>query len=129
MSAVRLLEPEDLEEIATRLGLVVRDGGLLASAAMRPATRLYGEEMYPGVVTKAAAVMHSVVTNHPLVDGNKRLGWLVLVITLDLNGVRLDVDDDEGFDLTMRVAEGATDLEGIVEVVQGWIERNADAAR
>jgi death-on-curing protein len=129
MSAVRLLEPEDLEGIATRLGLVVRDGGLLASAAMRPATRLYGEEMYPGVVTKAAAVMHSVVTNHPLVDGNKRLGWLVLVITLDLNGVRLDVDDDEGFDLTMRVAEGATDLEEIVDVVQGWIERNADAAR
>ena len=120
---VRLLSGEDLERIATRMGLVVRDGGLLASATVRPSTRLYGEDMYPGIVAKAAAIMHSIVTHHPLVDGNKRLGWVALVVTLDLNDIRLDVPDDEAFDLTIRVAAGQADLAEIETAVHGWITR------
>ena len=120
---VRLLSGEDLERIATRMGLVVRDGGLLASATVRPSTRLYGEDMYPGIVAKAAAIMHSIVTHHPLVDGNKRLGWVALVVTLDLNEIRLDVPDDEAFDLTIRVAAGQADLAEIETAVHGWITR------
>lgn len=121
--AVRLLSGEDLERIASRMGLIVRDGGLLTSATLRPATRLYGEDMYPGLVAKAAAIMHSIVTHHPLVDGNKRLGWVALVVTLDLNGVRLDVPDDDAFDLTIRVAAGSADLADIETAVQDWISR------
>lgn len=117
----RLLDPEDLLSIADRLGLAVRDRGLLASAAVRPATRLYGEEMYPSLVEKAAAIMHSIVTSHPLVDGNKRLGWLALVITLDLNGVRLDVADDEAFGLVIAVANGSADLDRIIGTVETWL--------
>jgi death on curing protein len=120
---VRLLSGEDLERIATRMGLVVRDGGLLTSATVRPSTRLYGEDMYPGIVAKAAAIMHSIVTHHPLVDGNKRLGWVALVVTLDLNEIRLDVPDDEAFDLTIRVAAGQADLAEIETAVHGWITR------
>ncbi len=120
---VRLLSGEDLERIATRMGLVVRDGGLLASATVRPSTRLYGEDMYPGIVAKAAAIMHSIVTHHPLVDGNKRLGWVAPVVTLDLNDIRLDVPDDEAFDLTIRVAAGQADLAEIETAVHGWITR------
>ncbi len=56
---------------------------MLASAPAHPATRLYGEEMHPSLIAKAAAIMRSIVTGHPLVDGNPRLGWLALVITLD----------------------------------------------
>jgi death-on-curing protein len=121
--AVRLLSGEDLERIASRMGLIVRDGGLLTSSTLRPATRLYGEDMYPGLVAKAAAIMHSIVTHHPLVDGNKRLGWVALVVTLDLNGVRLDVPDDDAFDLTIRVAAGSADLADIETAVQDWISR------
>jgi len=121
--AVRLLSGEDLERIASRMGLVVRDGGLLTSATLRPATRLYGEDMYPGLVAKAAAIMHSIVTHHPLVDGNERLGWVAPVVTLDLNGVRLDVPDDDAFDLTIRVAAGSADLADIETAVQDWIAR------
>jgi len=105
------------------MGLVVRDGGLLTSATYRPATRLYGEDMYPGLVAKAAAIMHSIVTHHPLVDGNERLGWVAPVVTLDLNGVRLDVPDDDAFDLTIRVAAGSADLADIETAVQDWIAR------
>lgn len=123
--AVRLLSGEDLERIASRMGLVVRDGGLLTSATLRPATRLYGEDMYPGLVAKAAAIMHSIVTHHPLVDGNERLGWVAPVVTLDLNGVRLDVPDDDAFDLTIRVAAGSADLADIETAVQDWISRRS----
>ena len=116
-----LLTYDDLTRIADQMGLVVRDAGLLASAANRPATRLFGEDAYPDQVTKAAAVMHSIVAHHPLVDGNKRLGWVSLVLTQDLNGIRLDVADDEAFDLTLRVASGNAGLEEIVAEVNAWL--------
>ncbi len=116
-----LLTGEDLLRFADAMGLSVRDEGLLMSAAIRPAMRLYGNDLYPDVVTKAAVVMHSIVAHHPLVDGNKRLGWIALVTTLAINDVVLDVPDDEGFDLTMRVAEGSADVDAITAQVHVWI--------
>jgi death-on-curing protein len=65
----------------------VRDIGRLASAAARPAATAFGEEAYADVWQKAAALLQSVVKDHPLVDGNKRLGWLACAVFLDLNGV------------------------------------------
>lgn len=101
------LDLEDLLALADDLGVLqVRDLGLLASAAQRPATSLYGEEVYPDVGDKAAVILESVVRNHPLVDGNKRLGWLSTVVFLGLNGVDLDVEDDDAYELVISVAEG-----------------------
>ena len=116
-----LLTGEDLLRFADAMGLVVRDEGLLVSAAVRPAMNVFGRDLYPDVVTRAAVVMHSIVAHHPLVDGNKRLGWVALVTTLALNDVVLDVDDDEAFDLVIRVAEGSADVEAIVAQVHVWI--------
>lgn len=116
-----LLTGEDLLRVADRMGLIVRDEGLLLSAAIRPATRLFGRDAYPDLETKAAVIMHSVVAHRPLVDGDKRLGWVALVLTLDLNGVRLDVPDDEGFALTMRVADGSAGVDEIVEQLRRWL--------
>ena len=64
----------------------VRDVGLLESAAARPRTSLWGGDAYPTLGSKAAALLDSLVNNHALVDGNKRLGWLATVVFLDLNG-------------------------------------------
>lgn len=114
----RLLEAEDLLLICDRLGLVVRDVGLLASAAARPATTVFGEDAYPDLATKAAAVMHSIVAHHPLVDGNKRLGWLALVLTLDINGHRLDIPDDDAVSLTIAVAAGSVDVTALADWVR-----------
>lgn len=116
-----LLTGEDLLRFADAMGMSVRDEGLLLSAAIRPAMRLYGNDLYPDLVTKAAVVMHSIVAHHPLVDGNKRLGWIALVTTLAINDVVLDVTDDEAFDLTMRVAEGSADVDAITAQVHVWI--------
>lgn len=101
------LDLEDLLALADDLGVLqVRDLGLLASAAQRPATSLYGEEAYPSVADKAGVILESVVRNHPLVDGNKRLGWLSTVVFLGLNGVDLDLEDDDAYELVISVAEG-----------------------
>lgn len=116
-----LLTGEDLLRFADAMGLVVRDEGLLVSAAVRPTMNVFGRDIYPDVVTRAAVVMHSIVAHHPLVDGNKRLGWVALVTTLALNDIVLDVDDDEAFDLVIRVAEGSADVEAIVAQVHVWI--------
>lgn len=119
----RLVTVEDLVAIATRIGrgrAGIRDVGLLQSAAARPGTTVFGEEAYPDLATKGAALLESLVLNHALVDGNKRLGWLSLVLLLALNGVRLDVDDDEAYDLVIGVAEGRHDVASIVTVLHGW---------
>ena len=119
----RLLTTEDLVAIATRIGRgepQIRDLGLLESAAARPGTSVFGADAYPDLATKAAAMLQSIVGNHALVDGNKRLGWLALVLLLALNGVRLDVDDDEAYDLVIGVAEARHDVASIVDVLRGW---------
>ena len=80
----------------------VRDVGLLESAVHRPRASVLGHDAYPNLLSKAAALLHSLVANHPLVDGNKRLGWLATYVFLAKNGFVLDPDDDE---LTDHLAE------------------------
>ena len=116
MSEVEHLDLDDL------LGLVralrtgpARDVGLLDSAAARPRTIVFGQEAYPTLPLKAAALLHSLARNHPLVDGNKRLGWLATVVLLDLNATQPDLSDDAAFQLVMDVAAGAADVEEIAE--------------
>ena len=107
------LTTEDLLMVAaTAIGSrpLVRDYGLLESAAARPRTTVFGEEAYPDVWTKAAALGHSIIRNHPLVDGNKRLDWVAMRVFLELNGeapLRPDVDQAEGF--VLDVASGRVD--------------------
>jgi len=67
-------------------------------------------EAYPAIAVKAAALLHSLASNHPLVDGNKRLAWLAPVVFLDLNGLGPKVSDDEAFDLVWEVASGESEL-------------------
>ena len=91
----------------------VRDVGLLDSAAGRPRSSAFGEDAYPNLRLKAAALLHSVARNHALVDGNKRLAWLAAVVFLDLNGHAPDLDDDTAFALVMDVARGDVSVEEI----------------
>lgn len=109
---VELLTVDDLLKLATRLlgdPPPIRDAGLLASAAARPAATAFGEDAYGDVWEKAAALLHSIVTNHPLLDGSKRLGWLATAVFLLLNGVPADrARNDDVVELVVAVAEGRT---------------------
>ncbi len=111
---VEYLTVEDLLDLARALGVgPVRDLGLLDSAAHRPPSEFMGEQAYLTVAAKAAALMHSVAGNHALVDGNKRLALLSMVVFLRINGFDLALEDDEAFELTMEVAAGRLDASGI----------------
>jgi death on curing protein len=107
---IEYLDLEDLLDLAERLlgpNPKVRDIGLLGSAAARPQTSAFGADAYPDIWTKAAALLLSIVKNHALVDGNKRLGWLATAVFLHLNGVEVSVaSNDDVYNLVMEIAGG-----------------------
>ena len=109
---VDYLSVEDLLEIAAGvLGeVLIRDLGALASAAGRPRMTVFGVEAYPSLPEKAAALLHSIARNHPLVDGNKRLAWAAARVFCLMNGsdLRMPVDDAER--LVVGVAAGDIDV-------------------
>ena len=86
--SIDYLTLDDVLEVADGIidGVVVRDMGLLASAVARPQTTVFGEDAYPTLSDKAAALMHSLARNHALVDGNKRLAWAAARVFCLLNG-------------------------------------------
>ncbi|MCX2749234.1 type II toxin-antitoxin system death-on-curing family toxin [Arthrobacter sp. MI7-26] len=87
------------------------DVGLLALALVRPATAVMGTEAYPQLAMKAAALLASLAGFHPLIDGNKRTAWTLMVLLLWINGYRHDFDAEEGIDLVVGVAAGRIDLQ------------------
>ncbi|MFJ9887747.1 type II toxin-antitoxin system death-on-curing family toxin [Streptomyces sp. NPDC091287] len=107
------LSSEDILVIAEHacddMQIVLRDDGLLESAAHRPSAAMFGEEAYPDLIDKAAALLQSLAVNHPLFDGNKRTAWLSCVTFLAMNGVELRPDIDAAERLVIDVATGATD--------------------
>ena len=100
----------------------IRDLGLLGSAAARPQASAFGDDAYPDVWTKAAALLHSVVKNHPLVDGNKRLGWLACAVFLDVNGMDpTSASNDEVYELVMRVASEPTEVAELAALLRAFV--------
>ena len=111
---VEFLELDDLIDLARALlgdPPPIRDVGLLGSAAARPQTTVFGQDAYPELVGKAAALLQSIVNNHPLVDGNKRLGWLATAVFLEINGVPSSaIGNDDVYDLVVWVASTNPEL-------------------
>jgi len=123
---VEFLDLEDLIDLAARR-LVdpppIRDIGLLGAAVSRPQTSAFGEDAYPDLWTKAAALLHSIVKNHPLVDGNRRLGWLATAVFLHLNNVPAEqADNDAVHDLVLAVAGDDQEIEAIAQALQAVVE-------
>ncbi len=114
MSGVEYLTLEDLLGFVRRLEIgPVRDLGLLDSAVVRPMSSAFGEDAYPTLALKAAALLHSIVTNHALIDGNRRLGWLATTVFLDINGEPVELVDVDAFHLVLAIAEDSLDVEDI----------------
>jgi death-on-curing protein len=99
----------------------VRDLGLLDSAAHRPRASAFGEDAYPTLHDKAAALLEGIVRNHALVDGNKRLAWAAAVVFYDLNGFTLDPpSDDQAVELVVATAAGELELAALGRRLAGW---------
>jgi death-on-curing protein len=103
---------EDLLEIARGVlpEVAVRDIGLLESAAARPMTSVFGELAYPTFLEQAAALMHSLARNHPLVDGNKRLAWAATRVFFLMNEQDLTYTVDDAETFVLLVAQGNLDV-------------------
>jgi death-on-curing protein len=123
MTEVKYLSTEDLLELAQLLGVLdVRDLGLLDSAALRPQSVVFGTESYPMLADKGAALIESIVGNHPLVDGNKRLGWAALVSFYALNGIYLELVDDEAYEFVIGIASGELRYLEIANQLAAWTQ-------
>ncbi|HEX3931343.1 MAG TPA: Fic family protein [Nocardioides sp.] len=109
------LTVEDLLEIAAGIidEVAVRDLGLLAAAAGRPQVTVFGDDAYPTSEDKAAALLHSLVRNQALVDGNKRLAWAATRVFCLLNGRDLAYTVDEAETLVLAAAAGDLDVPDI----------------
>ena len=118
---VEYLDLDDLVDLAERLlgpSPPIRDVGLLGSAVARPQTTAFGADAYPDLWAKAAALLLSIVKNHALVDGNKRLGWLATAVFLDINGIDVSVaSNDDVHALVMDVAAGHHAVAEVAELL------------
>ena len=92
----------------------IRDVGLLGCAVARPQTSAFSDDAYPDIWTKAASLLHSIVKNHALVDGNKRLGWLATAVFLEINGIEISqAGNDAVYELVIEVAAGQPSVDEI----------------
>ncbi len=113
---ISYLDPEQAVATVERMGLHVRDEGLLSSALARPAASVFGKDAYETLELKAAALMSSIARNQALFDGNKRTAWVLTVAFLNLNGFDLDMTQGEKYELVLAVATGTMELDEIADV-------------
>jgi death-on-curing protein len=103
----------------------LRDLGALESAVAQPRMSFGGEDLYPGVVEKAAALCFSLVQNHPFLDGNKRVGHAAMETFLVLNGFELDAAVEQQEELMLALAAGELDRPDLVRWVSEHLARIA----
>ena len=100
--------------------VLVRDLGLIESAAARPQTTVFGDLAYPTLYIQAAALLHSLARNYPLIDGNKRLAWASARVFLLLNGVDMNYDIDAAEELVLEAARGECGVKVIAQSLKAW---------
>ncbi len=102
----------------------IRDVGLLESAIAQPRMTFGGEDLYPSLLEKAAALGFSIIVNHPFVDGNKRTGHAAVETFLVLNGMEINASVDEQERVVLAIASGELEREAFVE----WLQLNTTAS-
>jgi death on curing protein len=105
------LEIVDALQVVDGYGFHVSDVGLLASALARPGTTVQGTDAYPDLAVKAAAMLDAVARFHPLLDGNKRTAWTLMLSFPWINGCKHNFVTNEAFDLVLGVDAGTIGLE------------------
>jgi len=126
-----------LEEILSLHSLLIaqsggsqglRDHGAVESAVAQPQAGFGGEELYPSLASKATALAHSLIQNHPFVDGNKRIGHAAMEVFLLLNGHEIEASVDEQEDVIITVASGKMSRSVLSEwLAEHLVDRNRPA--
>lgn len=122
---VEFLDLDDVLDLIRRLlgdPPPIQDIGLLGSAVARPQTAVFGQDAYPDIWSKAAALLQSIVNNHALIDGNKRLGWLATAVFLEINGVSvIYVSNDDIYQFVIDVAANNPSFEHIAAALRALV--------
>lgn len=122
---VEFLDLDDVLDLIRRLlgdPPPIRDIGLLGSAVARPQTAVFGQDAYPDIWSKAAALLQSILNNHALIDGNKRLGWLATAVFLEINGVSvIHVSNDDIYQFVIDVAANNPSFEHIAAALRALV--------
>lgn len=106
---IEYLALDDILALTNRAGLTVTDYGLVESVLARPQASVFGEDAYPTIHQKAAALLQSLATNHALADGNKRTAWAATRLFYGLNDHNVVATEDERFELIIAVATREAD--------------------
>ena len=118
---IEYLTLDDVLALIEDLGVgPIRDIGLLDTAVHRPQVTVYGTDAYPDLDEKAAVLLESLVRNHALINGNKRIGWLATVVFYGLNDVELEAPDDDAYDLVIAIASSATTYQDAASHLARW---------
>ncbi len=100
----------------------IRDINLLDSAIQRPNATFDGQELYPNPTDKAAAIIESIVKNHPFMDGNKRTGYILMRLILLKSNIDIEATEKEKYEFVIKIAQGKLDFDKI----KYWIENNLE---
>lgn len=98
----------------------LRDVDLLESAVLRPQSSAFGQDAYPTMIDKAAALFHSLSRNHAFVDGNKRTSVVAMLLFLRINGYRVNWNPQQALEMILEIATGAHEIETITD----WLAEN-----
>lgn len=98
----------------------LRDVDLLESSVIRPQSSAFGQDAYPTIAEKAAALFHSLARNHAFVDGNKRTATIATILFLEQNGHQVDWNNEEALQFIVQSATGGHDVEQIAD----WISQH-----
>lgn len=119
LEQILVIHQDQIERYGGSHGL--RDLALLESAIFRPQSSFSSKEFYKTIFDKTAALMHSLILNHPFIDGNKRTGIVSALVFLELNGFRLEVGTKELIKTALKIESKKLNLENVVK----WLESNS----
>ena len=120
---IKFLTLTDAIRITQRLGFFIKDPGLLEGALARPQTTVFGQDAYPEFELKVAAMMHSIIKNHPMIDGNKRTAWSLAVIFMFMNDYKHNFSEEKSFDLVLGIATDKYDIVEAAKIIRTHLIR------
>lgn len=117
LEEVLYLHQEIIKKTKGKEGII--DFGLLHASIERPKASFGGKDLYSDVFAKAASLIHSLILNHPFVDGNKRTGLVAMILFLEINRVRLKADTSQLLKLVLDIEKKKYSIKSLA----GWIRK------